>query len=665
MADRRAELEKKRLKLQQLKEEKARRIREKESQESDTKRSSKDLEEVDKILKDIGISLQTNDDIRSAQPKSSLDVNQLSSPLKDPTNQSTAQLASGERKTFSIVNLNQTSIAPKESVTYEKQTQTIGHNTDRGASFDSPFGNQKSKKGGPLDYYVLTYDDIPGEDENDGSYFGTPPQSYNRSSNLPNVEPVRPAQTMQEINKEEEKKPVKKEYTEEEKRHIMMKEEFKKFMDRAVRVTERALYYNEPSDIFIDYTGAREDYESEDKSGNRLVYNRCFYDERWCKGRTITSFDWSTQYPELLVASYNNNEDNPNEPDGVCLIWNMKFKKSTPEYIFHCQSPVMSTCFAKFHPNLILGGTYSGQIVLWDNRSNKRTPVQRSPLSASAHTHPVYCIQVVGTPNSHNVISVSTDGKLCSWSLDMLSQPQDTMELSQQKQSRPVAVSSMSFPLGDYNNFIIGSEEGSVYTACRHGTKAGILDVFDGHQGPVTSVDCHSALSQIDFSHLFLTSSFDWTLKLWSTKESKPLYSFEDNCDYLYDVSWSPIHPALFASVDGIGRIDLWNLNNDTELPTASTIVDGNPALNRIVWNNAGNQVVVGDDVGKIWIYDVGEQLSTPKGDESTRFLHTLQELKNNAEPESTADYGTDTAYSSLSSAASLSAYSSPPIPIR
>lgn len=43
------------------------------------------------------------------------------------------------------------------------------------------------------------------------------------------------------------------------------------------------------------------------------------------------------QYQELLVASYNNNEDAPHEPDGVALVWNMKFKKTTPEYVFHCQ----------------------------------------------------------------------------------------------------------------------------------------------------------------------------------------------------------------------------------------------------------------------------------------------------------------------------------------
>lgn len=50
------------------------------------------------------------------------------------------------------------------------------------------------------------------------------------------------------------------------------------------------------------------------------------------------------------------------------------------------QSSVMSVCFARFHPNLVVGGTYSGQIVLWDNRSHRRTPVQRTPLSAAAHT---------------------------------------------------------------------------------------------------------------------------------------------------------------------------------------------------------------------------------------------------------------------------------------
>ena len=50
------------------------------------------------------------------------------------------------------------------------------------------------------------------------------------------------------------------------------------------------------------------------------------------------------------------------------------------------------------------------------------------------------------------------------------------------------------------------------------------------------------------------------------SQENKPLYSFEDNGDYVYDAQWSPVHPALFSTVDGNGKMDIWNLNNDTEV---------------------------------------------------------------------------------------------------
>ncbi|XP_041117800.1 cytoplasmic dynein 1 intermediate chain 2 isoform X4 [Polyodon spathula] len=441
------------------------------------------------------------------------------------------------------------------------------------------------------------------------------------------LKPVIEPEEEKAVQKEEEEAPPH-ELTEEEKLQVLHSEEFLSFFDHSTRIVERAL--SEHVDVFFDYSGRDlEEKEGEIQAGAKLSLNRQFIDERWSKHRVVTCLDWSLQYPELLVASYNNNEDAPHEPDGVALVWNMKYKKTTPEYVFHCQSAVMSAAFAKFHPNLVVGGTYSGQIVLWDNRSNKRTPVQRTPLSAAAHTHPVYCVNVVGTPNAHNLISISTDGKMCSWSLDMLSQPQDSMELVH-KQSKAVAVTCMSFPLGDVNNFVVGSEEGSVYTACRHGSKAGISEMFEGHQGPITGIHCHTAAGPVDFSHLFVTSSFDWTVKLWTTKNNKPLYSFEDNSDYVYDIMWSPAHPALFACVDGVGRLDLWNLNNDTEVPTASITVEGNPALNRVRWAHSGREIAVGDSDGQILIYDVGEQISVPRNDEWTRFARTLAEINAN-----------------------------------
>ena len=45
------------------------------------------------------------------------------------------------------------------------------------------------------------------------------------------------------------------------------------------------------------------------------------------------------------------------------------------------------------------------------------------------HSYPVYCLEIVGTQNAHNLISICTDGRLCSWNLDMLTDPQEKLEL--------------------------------------------------------------------------------------------------------------------------------------------------------------------------------------------------------------------------------------------
>nr|XP_022327564.1 cytoplasmic dynein 1 intermediate chain 2-like isoform X17 [Crassostrea virginica] len=613
MADRKAELERKKLKLEQMRKEREEKNRQRKFKESGEEKKAKESAEdirakTDELLGSLGIQ---------DTPAPGKPVVQERSPDHTqgaPAAQPSTQITSRQKAKLCVVKVGETNIPPRENVTYSKETQTI------------VVESAEKEARGPWDYY----------DEDADSIDVHPAPTHHK---MPHVEMVHPTQTQEDIQKQEEKpsppvktgSPVKKviELSEEEKKQIMMTEEFTTFFNKTSRIVERAL--DEDIDIFVDYAGGEgEDMESDLRAGERLKLQRHFFDERWSKHRSVTSLDWSKQHPELLVASYNANEDSPNDPDGVTLIWNSKFKKTTPEYVFHCQSPVMSSCFAEFHPNLVVGGTYSGQIVLWDNRVNKRTPIQRTPLSAAAHTHPVYCINVVGTQNAHNLISVSTDGKMCSWSLDMLSQPQDSMEL-QHKQSKAVAVTCFSFLSGDVNNFVVGSEDCTVYTACRHGGKTGISEAFEGHMGPITGIDCHNVPGQIDFSPYFLTSSFDWTLKLWSIKDQKFLHSFEDNSDYVYDVQWSPIHPALFASVDGDGRLDLWNLNNETEVPTASVVAEGGVALNHCRWHSSGSNIAVGDDVGKIHIYDVAENTANPKMDEWSRFVRTLQELKQQA----------------------------------
>ncbi|XP_023668755.2 cytoplasmic dynein 1 intermediate chain 1 isoform X5 [Paramormyrops kingsleyae] len=599
-SDLKAELERKKQRLAQIREEKKRKEEERKKKESEMQQKAETLHEdsdldrkrreTEALLQSIGISPEPPlvSTPSEAGSQESVDGGVVGRTLQWDTDPSVLQLQAdselGRRMhRLGASKITQVDFLPREVVSYSKETQT-------------PLAAHQS------------------EEEEEDEEISEPkpgPQSNEEEDQKQEIKEVHP-----------------RELTEEEKQQVLHSEEFLIFFDRTIRVVERALA--EESDIFFDYSGRDlEDKEGDIQGGSNLSFNRLFYDEHWSKHRVVTCLDWSPQYPELMVASYNNNEDAPHEPDGVALVWNMKFKKTTPEYIFHCQSSVMSVGFARFHPNLVVGGTYSGQIVLWDNRCHRRTPVQRTPLSAAAHTHPVYCVNVVGTQNANNLITVSTDGKMCSWNLDMLSQPQESMELVYNK-SKPVAVTGMAFPTGDVNNFVVGSEEGMVYTASRHGSKAGIGEMFEGHQGPVTGISCHSAVGPVDFSHLFTTSSFDWTVKLWTTKNNKPLYSFEDNADYVYDVMWSPVHPALFATVDGMGRLDLWNLNNDTEVPTASVTIEGTSALNRVRWASGGREIAVGDSEGRVWIYDVGEQLAVPHIDEWSRFGRTLVEIRAN-----------------------------------
>merc|ERR1719361_415905 len=194
--------------------------------------------------------------------------------------------------------------------------------------------------------------------------------------------------------------------TDEEVNHIVKTENFLKFFSSATKLVEVAI--TEETTLGLD--SYSDDLMTED--ANELVsVQRLFHDEKWSRGRPMTSIDWSPKFPELLLGSYSSRETTTNEAEGVCLVWNLKYKRETPEYVFTSESPLVTARFSMFHPNLVVGGAYSGQIMLWDNRTNKRGPVQRSRFSPIAHTLPVYCAQVVGVANSNSLVTASTDGK--------------------------------------------------------------------------------------------------------------------------------------------------------------------------------------------------------------------------------------------------------------
>ncbi|KAK4160992.1 putative cytoplasmic dynein 1 intermediate chain 2 [Cladorrhinum sp. PSN259] len=441
--------------------------------------------------------------------------------------------------------------------------------------------------------------------------------------------------------------------TEEEMKAMTQSEEFMDFVDRSTKVIEKAL--DQEYDILTDYTLQAHDVDDEDEQsgnvggkGRRKVKEVAqFYDERWSKKRMVSSIDFSPKFSELLLASYTKNPTAPHDPDGIVQVWNMHLH-DRPEFVFHAQSDILTAKFSPFHPNLIIGGAYSGQVLLWDTRA-RSAPVQKTPLTGSGHTHPVYCVDIVGTQNANNIISTSTDGAVCGWTVDMLSQPQETMSLIMPPPAKneDLSPTCMAFPQADPTFFLVGSEEGTIFPCHRYdraGAKAGVDQrvSYKGHAAPVMSVDFHPSKGPVDLGDLVLSSSLDWSVKLWKVRapaatsavapgilgtagtESQvtPLLEFVRE-DVVYDAAWSPVKPGVFSLVDGAGWLELWDITVETEEPVArispSPRKDGrtmlSKSLNKVAWEPLeGKRLATGGIDGAVTMFEVGPDLGGKEG---------------------------------------------------
>lgn len=305
-------------------------------------------------------------------------------------------------------------------------------------------------------------------------------------------------------------------------------------------------------------------------------------------------------------------------------------------------------------------------------------PSLKTPLSAlTGHTHPVYSLTVVGTQNANHLITASTDGLVCTWMLpDMLARPVDSVQLlnSSHPKTDEVSITSLGFLQQgrvETNAFWVGTEDGGLWMASRFdraGAKAGLqAQSSQSHAAPVTGLDFHRASSAgtsmngVDFSDLMLSSSMDWTTRLWratpgnsSTASSSsssntstsssgnrsttvPLLTFDDYNDYVTSVQWHPNHPSLFASCDASGTVHVHDLLRDTEraisqvrigpegsvMPvkdgasgsngaaaaaSSSYAISENVGLNKLAWEKSTSprRLACGGTDGRVVVLDVG-----------------------------------------------------------
>ena len=156
----------------------------------------------------------------------------------------------------------------------------------------------------------------------------------------------------------------------------------------------------------------------------KFVSSKFIYEcPKWTNHRDVTDLDWSPIHKELLLSTYHNINSvihssgaaptstastlvmdgtrsttkidqslssslTPRSgellSDGLALIWSPMLP-NRPEHVFTCGSPVMCGKFHPTDPTLVIGGCYSGQLVIWDIRSG-RLPVQKSSIPTVSST---------------------------------------------------------------------------------------------------------------------------------------------------------------------------------------------------------------------------------------------------------------------------------------
>ncbi|KNC54047.1 cytoplasmic dynein 1 intermediate chain 2 [Thecamonas trahens ATCC 50062] len=313
--------------------------------------------------------------------------------------------------------------------------------------------------------------------------------------------------------------------------------------------------------------------------------------------RGVCALDWSDAFPELFLVGYGDSYARGNNAfaprgavaPGYMELWSLSLP-TVPEYVFRAQSPITSAALVRHHGGLVLGGTHSGQVVLWDTRTGLETPVAATQLAGANHGGPVRSAVVAGTANNLTLATISGDGAFITWAADSLAAPTERLNIG-------CAPSCMAFGSSSPNSFYIGTMTGSLWSVERHGSGKGLAAEYAHHSAMVSALSVSPHTATLDYD-LLLATSFDWKTSLWRSDMSSPVYVFDEFVGYLYDVAWSPRHPSVFATAGARGRIQLWDLLVSPKEPVASIGIGESLTVTSLAFSSDGSRLLAGDTSG-------------------------------------------------------------------
>ncbi|XP_072215477.1 dynein axonemal intermediate chain 1 isoform X3 [Excalfactoria chinensis] len=374
-------------------------------------------------------------------------------------------------------------------------------------------------------------------------------------------------------------------------------------ISRAAKIMERMVNQNIFDDIAQDFKyfeDASDEYR--DHKGTLLPLWKFQYDKT--KRLAVTAISWNPKYKDLFAVGYGS-YDFMKQSQGMLVLYTMK-NPSFPEYVFSSESGIMCLDIHNDHPHFLAVGFYDGNVAIYNLKKATSQPSYKSSAKSGKHTDPVWQWQKDDMDNNLNFFSVSSDGRIVSWTLvknelvhtDVikLSAEGTTMQGPEGLQLQTVGCgTSFDFHKKIDYLFLVGTEEGKIYK-CSKCYSSQFLDVFEAHHMAVDSVSWNPYHLKI-----FISCSSDWTVKIWDHTIKTPMFVYDLNAA-VGDVAWSPYSSTVFAAVttDGKAHVFDLNINKYEALCTQVVVAKKKNKITHVQFNPVYPVVIIGDERGQV-----------------------------------------------------------------
>ncbi|TPX41680.1 hypothetical protein SeMB42_g05467 [Synchytrium endobioticum] len=439
------------------------------------------------------------------------------------------------------------------------------------------------------------------------------------------------------------------------------------FLDTAERDVSRQLLQNLSSRA---YDGFDVKWEDDVDTNSKLYQLQDPYVE---EKLIVTCLAWSASGRTVAAAFGRRDHAAWCTHSGRVSTWSLSGKVVTDKPTFSAQ---VSTCLMSliYHPvqnTVIAGGSYHGQIMIWDTNKNENPVIATTGDGELAHHEAVSSISWVPSSSGqhvYDILTTSTEGKILIYSFSNdLSLPIIGSRITLSNVARvvrpplnskvaknvfPVGITAGSLPqaVGSYvDHLIVGTETGFVLKCNTSGTRIGdpseksedlmnpVIFGFASHTGPIHSIACAPF-----HRNLFLTCGDDCEVRVYNALQPNPILVLEPSSMSLTCAAWSPTRPALYAVGCADGNVYFYDLRTSTTSPAYTLSMNTSSTSSSFVKrgitslafskrpNKPGHHLTddffaTADDAGLVHIY----RLSTDFSREVIGEMWTLDNISN------------------------------------